>query len=45
MQLLNSELTNLRRNLAQLGKFFLSFRQLVKLLNFAWEIQLRRNDV
>jgi len=45
MQLLNSLLENLRRNLTQLGKFFLSFRQVVKLLNFAWELQLRRNDV
>jgi hypothetical protein len=45
MQLLNSELTNLSRNLTQLGKFFLSFRQVVKLLNFAWKLQIRRNDV
>jgi hypothetical protein len=35
MQLLNSELTNLIRNLTLLGKFFLSFPQVVKLLNFA----------
>jgi hypothetical protein len=45
MQLLNSLLKDLGRNFAQSSKFFLSFWQVVKLLNFTGKFQFRREDV
>ncbi len=45
VQLLNSLLENLRRNFTKLRKFFLSFGQVIKLIDFTREFQFRGNDV
>lgn len=45
VQLLNSLLENLRRNFTQFRKFLLSFRQVIKLLDFVGEFQFGREDI